>query len=384
MDNQVLTLPQAIDIALQQNPLLKIASLQVESQRNLRRTAYDIPKTSVEYQYGQIQAMPNDYLLNVTQQFAFPTQYAAQSKLSSQQVTEALRRREIQSNELVRQVKSVYYSLLHFYRKRQLLQQQDSLYQRSAQAAAVRYRTGETNQLEQLSAETRARDIRNQQVLLTTEISILQQQLQILLNTAQPVEIDTLTTPVKLLLIDDNLSTLNINNNPTLAVLQQQAQVSRQLIRVEKQRLLPDFLVGYFNQSIEKVPGFKVVQAGIAFPLFFAAPRGRIEAARIGEDISRTQLAYQTTQLSGELQILKQRLLGFTSSTAYYETYALPQAELILQNAEKSYRSGEIDYVNFVQEALQAWQIKESYLDQLAGYNQTVISIQAITATNEP
>lgn len=380
---QMISLSQAVDLALQQNPLLRLSSLEVESQRNLRKTAFDIPKTSVEYQYGQIQAMPNDYLLNVTQQFAFPTQYAAQRKLSSQQITEALRRRDVQKNELVRQVKSVYYRLLQNYARKQLLQQQDSLYQRSAQAAAVRYRTGETNQLEQISAETRARDIRNSQILIISEIEILRQQLQILLNQPQPIVIDTLTTPVKMETDVVDLNGLTITNNPVLAVLEQQAQVSKQVTRLEKQKLLPDFSVGYFNQSIEKVPGFNAVQAGIALPLFFAAPKGRIEAARIGEDISRTQLAYQTTQLSGELQMLKQQLLSYTSTTQYYESYALPQADLILRNAEQSYRSGEIDYVNFVQEALQAWQIKESYLDQLEGYNQTVIAIEAISGITQ-
>ena len=40
------------------------------------------------------------------------------------------------------------------------------------------------------------------------------------------------------------------NNNPDLLALKSQIEVAKEEIRVEKSRLLPDFSVGYFNQSL--------------------------------------------------------------------------------------------------------------------------------------
>ena len=62
----------------------------------------------------------------------------------------------------------------------------------------------------------------------------------------------------------------------------------------------------------------------------------------------------------------------------YYEKSALPQADLIIKTATKSYQVGEIEYVEFAQNITQAWQIKEAYLYDLQGFNQIVINIETI------
>jgi cobalt-zinc-cadmium resistance protein CzcA len=46
--------------------------------------------------------------------------------------------------------------------------------------------------------------------------------------------------------------------------------------------------------------------------------------------------------------------------------------------ALKSYKAGEIEYVEMLQNAQQAWQIREQYLQEVLAYNQTVIQIETI------
>jgi heavy metal efflux system protein len=62
----------------------------------------------------------------------------------------------------------------------------------------------------------------------------------------------------------------------------------------------------------------------------------------------------------------------------YYEKFALPQSELIIRTATKSYQAGEIEYVEFAQNITQAWQIKESHLSELQTFNQIIINIETI------
>jgi len=56
----------------------------------------------------------------------------------------------------------------------------------------------------------------------------------------------------------------------------------------------------------------------------------------------------------------------------------LPQAEAILENADKGFREGAIGYVEYVQGVQRAIDIKSGYLDALNQYNQAVINLEFI------
>ena len=94
------------------------------------------------------------------------------------------------------------------------------------------------------------------------------------------------------------------------------------------------------------------------------------------------QLAYANTQLNTQLSTLRQQLSRAQASLQYYENYALPQARLILSTAEKSFRAGDIEYVEYVVNTQPAWQIQEAYLEQLRQYNELVANLQSLAGVD--
>lgn len=376
-----LTLQQALQTGLRQSLLVQTGALQIEQQRALTRTGYDLPRTVIDYQYGQISGSLGDQSLNIVQQTALPGLYAAQRKLLEGQVQTTEQRIRGQQRELTRTIRGTYYELLLSYRRAALLRRQDSLYRRAARAARIRYQTGETNRLEQVSAEARARELQNRLAVVLTDIQVQQQQLGVLLNLGQSAAIDTTADVVATLSPADTVG-LSAEANPTLALLQQEVAVSRQQTRVEQLRRLPDVRVGYFNQTINKERGFQVAQAGVALPLLGGAQKNRIQAARIGEQSAEAQLQYATVQLQGQLSGLRRQLARARASLTYYEQTALPQARLILTTAEKSFRAGDIEYVEYVVNTEPAWQIQQAYLDQIRQYNDLVLSLQSLIGSD--
>lgn len=376
-----LTLQQALQTGLRQSLLVQTGILEVERQRALTRTGYDLPRTVVDYQYGQISGPLGDHSLNIVQQSALPGLYAAQRKLLEGQVLTAEQRTRLQRRDLTRTIRGTYYELLLSYRRAALLRRQDSLYRRAARAARIRYQTGETNRLEQVSAEARSRELQNRLALTLTDIQVQQQQLGVLLNLGQSAAIDTTANAIAALSPTDTLG-LSAEANPTLALLQQEIEVSRRQTRVEQLRRLPDVRVGYFNQTINKERGFQVAQAGVAVPLLGGAQKNRIQAARIGEQAAEAQLQYATAQLQGQLSGLRSQLTRARASLAYYEQTALPQARIILNTAEKSFRAGDIEYVEYVVNTDPAWQIQQAYFDQIRQYNDLVLSLQSLIGSD--
>jgi cobalt-zinc-cadmium resistance protein CzcA len=52
---------------------------------------------------------------------------------------------------------------------------------------------------------------------------------------------------------------------------------------------------------------------------------------------------------------------------------------MILEQASRSYKAGAIDYLDYILAIDRALSIKQSFLDALNGYNQSIISIEFIT-----
>jgi cobalt-zinc-cadmium resistance protein CzcA len=379
---QPLSLSQALQTAGGQNLSLQTANLQLEQQRALNRTGYDVPRTVLDYQYGQISGPLNDQSFNIIQQTALPSLYAAQRRLLQAQALTADQRARQQRRDIAQVIRSNYYQLLVAYRRAALLRRQDSLYRRAARAARIRYQVGETNRLEQVSAEARSLELRNRLATLRVDIAVLERQLGQLLGSAQPARFDTTANPVAPLAPADTLG-LSADTNPQLSLLRQQATVSQQQIKVESLRRLPDVRLGYFNQSINREKGFQVVQAGLAVPLLGGVQKARVAAARLGQQVADQQLTYAQSQLTTQLATLRQQLARARASLDYYEKAALPQAQLILNTAEKSFRAGDIEYVEYVVNTQPAWQIQENYLDQVRQYDELVVSLLALTGTDE-
>ncbi len=376
--SEVLTLPQAIETATRQSLLLRGSSLEVQGQRALVSGAFDPTRTIVEAQFGQTQARNNDYILGATQTLALPSYYRAQKEVYQSATGAAERRLDLRRNDLVAGVKQAYYQLLFDTQLLTLLRRQDSLYQNATRAATIRYKTGETNRLEQVSADTRAQSVRLRQFTVRAAILAHQRALQLLLNVDRPIAIDT-TQPLRrdlpagLIRLDTSLT-----NTPVLALLQQERAVSRQQTLLEQQRLKPDVILGYQNQSILREAGFNIVQAGVGIPIFSKGVKARITAARINEQIAENNLTYTQTQVSGQVAILQQNAETLRQALAYFEGSALVQARLIQSTALKSYRAGEIDYVEFFTNIQQAYVIEEQYLDALFNYSQLVIQLEQI------
>jgi len=371
-----LTLPQALQMALRQNLLLRGGALEVAGQQALVASAFDPGRTTVELQLGQTQAQPVDYILGAMQTFALPSYYRAQKQVLLSATGAAEQRLRLRRNEVIAGIKQAYYQLLFDQQLLGLLQYQDSLYQNAARAAEVRYRTGETNRLEPVSAATRSQSIRLRQLTLRAEIEAHRRGLQVLLNSPEPVAVDTNMALRRDLII--LLDTSALTNNPLLALLQQERVISRSQTDLERQRLKPDVLVGFQNQSILREAGFNIVQAGLVVPVFSRAQKARINAARINEQLTDNNLAYTQLQLNSQLASLQQTAEALRTSLDYFEQSALPQARLIQSTALKSYRAGEIEYVEFFQNIQQAFVIEEQYISAVFQYTTIVIQAEQI------
>jgi heavy metal efflux system protein len=386
----VLSLSQALQLSADNNLNVKSASLDVEIQRVLKKSSWDFQKTEVGFEYGQMNSARKDNSVTVSQSFEFPSLYVYKNKLANANIKNSEIELAVTKNDISSQVKRTWWQLSYFYSKLRMLQYQDSIYTGFLRAASLRSNLGESNKLEKISAESQLLEVKNQIKQTSADIEIGYNKLQTLLNDKRPFLIaDTVLIKYNPFFLTDSQ---DISANPVLAHYIQQVEVAKIESKIEENRLLPDLKVGYFNQSITGIQDingvskyfspsdrFTGIQAGVSVPLWFLPANARIKASKIKQKIFQTDADYFKTLLSGDFNALVKEFTKFKNSIEYYEQSALPQADMIISQATKSYRLGAIDYFEYLQSLTRALLIKTSYLETLNQYNQSVISIEYIS-----
>ena len=383
-------LKQALQLAFDSNLAVRSAVYSVNVQQALKGASWDIPKTVVEGQYGQFNSWQKDNLISVSQGLAFPTLYISQNKLAKANVKSSEYELQISRLDIATQVKVVYWQLAYLYSKRNLLSYQDSLYSGFLRAAELRAKTGETNRLEMITARSQRMEVQNQLRQINADIQIFRQKLQMLVNSSTAVlPIDTVLRRLPLVMAGD---TSVLANNPSAGFYRQQIEVSRLERNVEANRLVPDLNIGYASQTIigvQEINGvpttfgsgsrFSYIQAGITLPIWFVPYTSRAKAAKIKQMVSQTNSEYFEKLLKGNYSNLLSEYSKYSNSVDYYEKQAVPEADIIIEQTTKSYRSGAMDYLDYTLNLNRALSIKQNYLDALNNYNQTIISIESIT-----
>ncbi|UXX78445.1 CusA/CzcA family heavy metal efflux RND transporter [Reichenbachiella carrageenanivorans] len=387
------SLDEVLDVALVNNPTLKAEDLYVQQQQATKQTSWNLPKTDVRWTHGQYNSVyDNDNQFSISQRFEFPTVYANQSKLAQAKVEHSEQRKAITQNELVKEVKAAWYALWYAKSKALLLKQQDSIYLRYAEAASLRYATGESNLLEKATAQSQVADIEVMLAQNKSDIEILRTRLRTLLDTETVRQADLgYLTAKKFAISPDSVS---LAANPTLQWFQGQIDILDQEKVVEKSRLLPDITLGYVNQSLNG-PGldingtpvnysssdrFSSFQIGVALPIFGSKSQlSAVKAAELKKQVSTAQLEAATNEVNGQWRALIQQYKKHRNSLNYYENNALPQADLILAQAQKGFEGGEIGYVEYTQGLDRALNVKFNYFAILNEYNQTLIQIEFIS-----
>src|SRR5688500_15542686 len=155
---RTVTIEQAISETLQNNGSIKASQYNVEARKQMQKSSFDLPKIDASLLYGQYNSYENDNNITVTQTIPFSA-FGSQAALNRALTTSSTIQKSVSENEIIFQVKQVYFHLAFAKARRQLLLRQDSLYERFMKAASLRYQTGETYLLEQSTAQSQRSEV---------------------------------------------------------------------------------------------------------------------------------------------------------------------------------------------------------------------------------
>jgi len=382
--NKPVSVQQAIDIATGHNLQAAGARLNERAESLRRKTGADIPKTAISGDYGQINSIQRDNRIGITQSLNFPTVYSHQKKALQENYLAAQAQTQAIEQDLRANVRKAYYEWLWLYQKQQLLTYADSIYTLFEEKAKLRFKTGETNILEKTTAASHRQQIANQLEMLSSDMQVALRQFNLLLGDSIMYQPQTDSLRLSSFAATDT----SFSQLPQIRTLQHESAAAQWRWRTEKSKLLPDFFIGYNNQSIignqlvgeeEKYYSgnkrFSYVSAGVSIPLFAGAQRARAAAAQVDWQLSRQRTDYALLQTKTAWENAQTELHKYTNSLQYYEGKGLENAAAIIATADTQFVGGEINYLQWVILVDQAIGIRNEYLDILNNYNQSAIQV---------
>jgi len=367
-----LTIEETITLAIENNAGLKASSLRVDETKALIGSSFSFDKTSLYYNYDENNLAFNDAPLKVfgiQQNFQFPTVYFADKKVNKAQNKVESSNYNMKLLTLKKEVSLAYYNLSYAKKKAETYQFLDSLYQDFAEAAERRFELGETNYLEMITTQSKQKQLQTLYKQTLKAVDLNYEQLKGL------VQVDSIA-------IQDNpllklsLKTIAIESNMGLQHFEDSKAFYKALHQQEKQQLLPDLSVEYFQGTNSNLnDNLKGYQFGIKIPLLFSGNVSKIRASKIAQDVVEQDQQDYKVKLYAEYNKLLAKLQQYSESINYYETQGNSLSKEIIKTAESSFKNGEIDFFQFIQSLENAKDIELMYLENLNNYNQTIIAI---------
>ncbi|MET3535568.1 CusA/CzcA family heavy metal efflux RND transporter [Chryseobacterium limigenitum] len=385
-----ISLNQAIELLQENNPSIKAKDLNIQSSEALKPTAKEIPKLDFSTQLGQYNSPKFDQSFAVSQTIPFPTLFKARKELIQEEIKAKKIEKLVTENELIKQVRSYFYQIEYLQYNQSKLQYLDSLYGDFIRIATVRFKAGDIKKIEINTAETQKGEINLLFQQNKVYLNNAYKNLKVLLNTDEEISIPD-SQKYEPLKVEYLLDSATVSNHPSIQIFKQNMEVLEKNKNVEKVQGLPDFSIGYTNQSLigfhtlngqEKYYGaenrFNSVSIGVAIPLTFGATKARIKSLEYQKQMEEKNAKFQLQQLDVQLKNSFSQYQQDVQQYQYYLNQAIPNAKSIVKAAQLGYKTGEISYIEYLFALQTATNIELKYLQSIQQVNQTVVNINSL------
>jgi heavy metal efflux system protein len=387
-NGKALSLDDCVSLAYTNNEQLKVADLETRYLRKMKTAAFDLPKTTIMFTQGQFNSIYKyDNNITVAQAFPFPTVLGGQSKLAGLQVKSSEFKTGTVKAELKLKVKEAFYLLQYSTRLLQMIRHEDSIYDFLMRMENVKALTSEKDNLEMATTLSQSYLIKSHLIEAEQQIQNNKIALQVLMRAeeAPQIEISSLRLPGKVV---DSLMRRSADH-PHLLYLKEQMNIAGSIRKLEAAKVMPDLMVGYFNQSIygpanifgsdyflttaNRLQGFQV---GVAIPLQFSAHHARVVAAEIQQEIAKDHFKYGEAEMEGKYKQAVNKYLVTKRTIEHYDKFMLKSAQTMISQSLAAFNKKEINYIEYLAIISKSLEIERNYLQLVLQNNLAVAEIE--------
>lgn len=369
------SMEEAIEIALQNHPRLKVATAEIEKSRATRGEIWDGGSTSFSYAWGQLNGEFNkDNEMSIEQSLgSFLTPFYKNSLVKSQVSTGEYYRNMVKK-EIIAEVKRAWTYYQYANSIYSLYKHQDEIAGKLKQSGDLRYSQGDIDLTEKNMISAMAANMRTMLLHWQEEVSLAKKRLTWVCY-----------SDIQILPSDDSLAIFQCSDTDLLPSADHlnyflgKVDEQKKLLQIERSKFFPEFSFGYTRQKIAPLKNLNSWMVGVSFPILFFPQKSRSKQAKISLRIAEWEAANNKTMLNNKVEELKGKLRQQKESLQYFTEAALNEAESLQNSAVSRYGANEIDITEFVQSINSARDIKKSYIETVYNYNVSVLELELYT-----
>jgi cobalt-zinc-cadmium efflux system outer membrane protein len=364
-----LSLQQAIDLALRQNPQLAIARQEIAAAQGKSTLAAALPPAEIFSRFNEISfdlAAANEIEIGLSQSFEFPGKRGSRKAVAraDRQIAELqLARLRVL---LAAEVKKSYYENLlageNLASWQFAVQHLDDL----QRLLAERYQSGSASYVDVVRARIELGRGRSELAAVQQEQIVARSKLELLLGrprsaTTGPLQLSDSLVYAPLTLPRDSISAFVFQQSNLRQILVTAVERQRRALRLAQLVGRPNFSLGASFQRAAENPPFTAAQpegktvnafgieASITLPLFNrAAPKGEKQIAQAELAAAETRLAYFEQQLLRNFEAAFAAVTAAEKQLVEFRDVVLPESQNAVNAAVAAYQSGQLSLTDLL------------------------------------
>lgn len=368
---QKLTYNEMIATGIKNNLSVKQSRLETQFYQNNSKSNLSIQPTDISVEFGDVNTDIFDQKVSLEQRFMFPFFYKKQKQLNQQMIRTAQAQEKVSEKLLVQQLANLFAEWQYVQLKLQINKENQEIYQDFLKKAMLRLEKGASNRSEVSTATLRFQKIANEGVALQAQNDRIIVELKNLLQINEPIE---LVQEDKYFQIPLHL----LNGSQILLARQEELVKAAVLeVEVEKTKKLPEFSVGYYNQSFKEINNnrFQSFMVGVAVPIFQGSANAAIKSAQTKVNLQENELAIQKNALKQQMDQLLIEVNAYDDVIASFKNVQIPEANILQKTIQQQLTSGEINFLDWVLLNDQIIELHNQLADQLFTRNIKAVSL---------
>lgn len=373
---RTVSLDEAISLAFQHHPRLKVATASVDRNKAARGEVWDGGSTSFSYSWGQLNGnYCKDNELAIEQSLGSLLTPFYRNALVRTQVTKSGLYRDMVKKEITAEVKRAWAYYQYAYHICELYKEQKALAEQLNRTGELRYQQGDINLLERNTIKTMAADLHTRQMKAEEELKLASKRFIWACYAGEAIVPED--TTLNVFVVERQLSV--VPSSVHLNYFANQVKEKKDMWHIEQSKFFPEFSIGYVRQKISPMCGLDSWMVGVSFPILFFPQHSRSKQAKLDWKIAEWEAEQNRTELNNKVEELQSLVLQNKKTLDYFTLAALKEAHALGQSALAQFRESEIDIVSFVQTLETARDIRQRYIEAVYAYNISALELELYT-----
>lgn len=380
-----ISLDSALALVEREHPKVMGQRLSVKAQKAMEKTAWDMPGTQLQGQWGQFNTGRNDNAFGIEQSLHLPGRYQRRKEWLRSMTASQEGRVAVEILQLKKAVFQVYHEWRYYHDQEILWKERDEAWTSHLHIVKQRKEQGEDGGLALIQAEAERARIGaeliqiagERKAILTMWNYLLAQDSIVYIPMIQEVQPEVISVPT---------------NHPEGMIIEREIGVTKAYEALAKTRTWPELSVGWSSMTLigetdnndplreydsgDRLSFFSI---GIQTPILFNHSRAYAEEAKVRRLQKEQEYENWRMHYSSHVDYWGEQVAMRKKQVEAYETKILPEAESLQEIANEQLSTGEISPLEWTYLMEKVFSLQKEYLQRRWTWRQAEVELAYLT-----